>query len=106
MKLYEKNIFVCINQRAAGAPRQCCGEEHGKEIVAKFKALIAEQGIRMKVRAQRASCFDWCEQGPIVTIYPEGVVYGGVQLEDVQEIFDEHILNNRPIERLKTPFSN
>jgi (2Fe-2S) ferredoxin len=105
VKLYEKHIFVCSNQRAEGAPRVSCGENHGNEIVARFKALIVENKLRMKVRAQRTSCFDWCEQGPIITIYPEGVVYGKVTLEDVEEIFESHIINNQPINRLKTEFS-
>lgn len=105
MKLYETHIFVCINQRVEGAPRISCGEEKGKAIVARFKELIVEHKLKMKVRAQRASCFDWCEQGPIVTVYPEGIVYGNVSLQNVDEIFEQHILNNKPIESLKTKFS-
>lgn len=105
MRAYEKHLFVCVNERAEGAPRQSCGEAIGKEIVAKFKTLIIEHKLRMEVRAQRASCFDWCENGTIVTVYPEGVIYGGVSLENVDEIFHEHILNNRPVKRLKTAFS-
>jgi (2Fe-2S) ferredoxin len=98
--IYKKHIFVCINQRDEGAPRSCCGEKNGTEIVARFKTLIMEHRLKMTVRAQRTSCFDWCEKGPIVTVYPEGIVYGGVHLEDVQEIFESHILNNKPVERL------
>lgn len=104
MKPYEKHIFVCINQRIEGAPRVCCGEEHGKALVAKMKELIVANKLKMKVRAQRTSCFDWCEQGPIMTIYPEGTVYGKVQLKDVEEIFENHILNNQPVERLLVKF--
>lgn len=105
MRLYEKNIFVCINQRIEGAPRVCCGEENGNAIVARFKELIVEHKLKMKVRAQRASCFDWCEEGPIVTVYPEGIVYGKITPNEVDEIFQKHILNNQPVEHLKTKFS-
>ncbi|MCB0400635.1 MAG: (2Fe-2S) ferredoxin domain-containing protein [Flavobacteriales bacterium] len=90
-----------MNQRAEGAPRMSCGEDHGKAIVARFKELIAENKLRMKVRAQRASCFDWCEKGPIVMVHPEQIIYGGVTLEDVEEIFTSHILCNTPVDRLK-----
>lgn len=102
--MYKKHLFVCINQRAEGAPRTCCGEERGTEIAARFKALIMEHKLKMTVRAQRASCFDWCEKGPIVTVYPEGVVYGKVSPDDVQEIFESHILNNKPVKRLLVTF--
>lgn len=105
MKLFEKHIFVCINQRVEGAPRVCCGEENGKAIVARFKELIVQHKLKMEVRAQRSSCFDWCEEGPIVTVYPEGIVYGKVSLNNVDEIFNHHILNNVPVEHLKTAFS-
>lgn len=104
MKLYEKHLFVCINERAEGAPRVSCGEVNGTAIVARFKALIVENKLRMKVRAQRASCFDWCEHGPIVTVYPEGIVYGKVTINDVEEIFENHILNNIPVKRLMVDF--
>jgi (2Fe-2S) ferredoxin len=47
------------------------------------------------MRAQRTGCFDLCEQGPTVAIYPEGVFYGKVQLSDVEEIVSEHLENDR-----------
>ena len=105
MKLYEKHIFVCHNQRAEGAPRICCGEEMGNAIAARFKELIVENKLKMKVRTQKSSCFDWCEEGPIVTVYPEGIVYGKVTINDVEQIFNEHIQQNKPVQHLKTKFS-
>ncbi len=102
---FEKHIFVCINERAAGAPRQCCGEETGTAIAKRFKELIQENKLRTKVRAQRSSCFDICEQGPVAVVYPEGVFYKGISVADVDEIFEQHILNNTPVEHLQLTFS-
>jgi (2Fe-2S) ferredoxin len=101
---FEKHIFVCINERPAGAPRQCCGEERGSAIAKRFKELIQENKLRMKVRAQRSSCFDLCEHGPVTVVYPEGVFYKGISVSDVDEIFEQHILNNKPVERLQLTF--
>ena len=101
---YTKHIFICINEREEGAPRQSCGEAYGTKVAEKFKELIQAHKLRMKVRAQRTSCLDICEQGPTMVVYPEGVFYGNVQLSDVAEIFEEHILNNRPVERLRLKF--
>jgi len=72
-------------------------------LVNAFKELIKEHKIGIDVRAQRAGCFDTCAMGPSVVVYPEGIFYGRVTVEDVKEIFNEHILNNRPVERLKLP---
>ncbi|MEW6467500.1 MAG: (2Fe-2S) ferredoxin domain-containing protein [Bacteroidota bacterium] len=101
--LYRKHIFICTNQRKAGE-RVSCGETHGMELVAAFKKLIKDHGIHTEVRAQRTGCFDICEQGPTVAVYPEGVFYGKVQIADVQEIFEQHILNGLPVERLRLNF--
>ncbi|MFL5730077.1 MAG: (2Fe-2S) ferredoxin domain-containing protein [Cytophagaceae bacterium] len=99
---YKKHIFICVNERTDG--RQCCGEKHGMELVEAFKKLVKEHKIATEVRAQRAGCFDVCSSGPAVVVYPEGIFYGHVQLSDVKEIFEEHILNDRPVQRLALHF--
>ncbi|HRG57464.1 MAG TPA: (2Fe-2S) ferredoxin domain-containing protein [Bacteroidia bacterium] len=100
---YEKHIFICTNQRAEGQ-RVCCGETHGLALTAAFKEAIKEKKLHVKMRAQKAGCFDICEFGPNVIVYPEGVYYGKVTLEDVNEIVEEHLLHNRPVERLRLSF--
>jgi (2Fe-2S) ferredoxin len=99
--IYDKHIFICTNQRAAGAPRLSCGETHGMEIVDAFKKKLKEQNLPIKSRAQKAGCLDICDFGQTIVIYPEGVFYVGVELSDVDEIISEHIVNNRPVERLR-----
>lgn len=99
---YKKHLFVCTNERTDG--RACCGEQRGMELVEAFKKLVKDNKLNAEIRAQRAGCFDVCNFGPAVVVYPEGVFYGQVQLSDVQEIFEEHLLNNRPVERLKLKF--
>jgi (2Fe-2S) ferredoxin len=34
-------------------------------------------------------------------VYPEGVWYGGVTLADVEEIVRDHLVEDRPVERLR-----
>jgi (2Fe-2S) ferredoxin len=98
--VYGKHIFICTNQRADGAPRQSCGEAHGMEVVNAFKEQLKERSLPVKVRAQKAGCLDICDFGQTVVVYPEGVFYVGVSVSDVAEIIDEHILNDRPVQRL------
>ncbi|MCK6648864.1 MAG: (2Fe-2S) ferredoxin domain-containing protein [Bacteroidia bacterium] len=99
--VYDKHIFICVNQRAAGAARKSCGEAHGMEIVDAFKKKLKERDLPIKLRAQKAGCLDICDYGQTLVVYPEGVFYVGVTLTDVDEIIDEHIINNRVVERLK-----
>jgi (2Fe-2S) ferredoxin len=37
----------------------------------------------------------------MVAVYPDAIFYKNVQLEDVQEIVDEHIAGGKPVERLR-----
>ncbi len=102
--IYDKHIFICTNQRAEGAPRKSCGESHGLEIVDAFKKKLKDLHLPIKLRAQKAGCLDICDFGQTVVIYPEGVFYVGVELSDVDEIIQEHIINNRVVERLKLEY--
>lgn len=53
-----------------------------------------------KVRVNTAGCLNRCEFGPVLVIYPQGVWYTYVDQEDIDEIIDEHLCNNRIVERL------
>ncbi|MDF2437414.1 MAG: Sucraseferredoxin family protein [Bacteroidota bacterium] len=99
--VYEKHIFICTNQRAEGAHRKSCGESHGMEIVDAFKKKLKEKNLPVKLRAQKAGCLDICDYGQTIVVYPEGVFYVGVELSDVDEIINEHIVNDRVVARLR-----
>jgi (2Fe-2S) ferredoxin len=102
---FEKHIFICTNQRKDDS-RKSCGEECGLALVKEFKKSLKDKNLKGMMRAQRAGCLDACETGPSVVVYPEGIYYGGVQLSDVEEIVNEHLINNRPVKRLMVDFSS
>ncbi|MEO8085472.1 MAG: (2Fe-2S) ferredoxin domain-containing protein [Bacteroidota bacterium] len=101
---FEKHIFICTNQRKEGE-RKSCGEACGLELVKAFKKSLNDKGMKGTIRAQRSGCLDACDFGPSMVVYPEGIYYGGVQLTDVEEIVNEHLLHNRPVSRLQIDFS-
>lgn len=99
--IFDKHIFICTNQRADGAPRRSCGEHNGMTIVEEFRRILKERKLPLRIRAQKSGCLDICDFGQTVAVYPEGVFYVNVQIADVAEIIEEHIANNRPVERLR-----
>ena len=99
--IYHKHIFICTNQRPPTATRRSCGEEHGMRIVDAFKKRLKELNLPLRIRAQRSSCLDICDFGQTVAVYPDGIFYVGVELSDVEEIIDEHIVQGRVVERLR-----
>ncbi|MGQ9644606.1 MAG: (2Fe-2S) ferredoxin domain-containing protein [Ignavibacterium sp.] len=100
MKRFYRHIFICENQRPAGHPRQCCKDKGGSEVKELFKKRLKELGLNSSVRANTAGCLDACEFGVTIVVYPEQIWYGGVTVNDVEEIIQNHILNNKSVERL------
>ena len=97
---FGKHIFVCENSREGTHPRGCCKEKGGCEIRLLFKKEIQKQNLAGKVRANGAGCLDFCEQGPVVVIYPEGVWYRIENPEeDVKDIVQLHCKEGKIVER-------
>lgn len=100
MAKFEHHIFICTNQRPPENPRGCCDTEGLGSLQLAFKKELAARGLKSQVRANRAGCLDQCEHGPIVVIYPDAVWYGHVQVEDVAEIVEAHLVQQQPVARL------
>jgi NADH:ubiquinone oxidoreductase subunit F (NADH-binding)/(2Fe-2S) ferredoxin len=99
MGLFRAHVLVCTGTG--------CTASGSKEVLEKFKSEIIAQKLDKEVQAVETGCQGFCEQGPIVTIYPEGTLYVGVHEEDVHEIVEEHLLKGRVVSRLlyKEPIS-
>ncbi len=98
---YRHHVFVCENRRPDGDPRGCCAAKGGEAIRAALKEEIARRGLKRDVRANSSGCLDACPDGPAIVVYPEGVWYGGVRVEDVPEIVESHLVKGVPVERLR-----
>jgi NADP-reducing hydrogenase subunit HndC len=61
---------------------------------------LGKHNIAKEVEIVVTGCFGLCELGPVVIVYPEGVFYNRVQLDDIPELIEEHLLKGRPLERL------
>ena len=99
----EKHIFCCVNSRPPGHPKGSCTANGGQDVLMELVRELEDRELFGRFRVTRTGCLGPCDLGPIVLVYPEAVMYGGVQPEDVAEIVEEHLLGNRPVERLKVP---
>jgi (2Fe-2S) ferredoxin len=100
---YTLHVLVCTNRRPAESPRGSCAAGGSEAVLAALKHALAERGLRAGVRANASGCLDACEVGPAVVVYPEGVWYAHVRVEDVPEIVEQHLVGGRPVERLRMP---
>ena len=88
-KIEERTVLVCGGTG--------CTSGKSRVIFKEFKERVAKDGIADKVHVIMTGCFGLCALGPIVIVYPEGAFYSQVQPEYVDEIVDEHLLNNRVV---------
>ena len=91
---YRKHIMVCTT-----AKERHCGFKGGEELFQAFKRAVAERAMD-DVLVSRAGCTHQHHIGPTVIIYPDGIWYKEVKIEDVDEILNEHIENGKIVERL------
>ncbi len=72
-----------------------------KKIHKAIKEQVAKAGLKGRVRVNHSGCLDQCGHGPNVVVYPEGVWYSHLTVEDVPEIIEDHLIGGRPVERLR-----
>ncbi len=80
-----------------------CVANGSMKVIEKFKELGADVSPLTdydKMTIVPTGCHGFCEQGVLVLIPDKHVVYVKVKPEDVEEIYESHIKNDKPVERL------
>lgn len=94
------HVFICTGCRINGQQKGLCFQKDAVGLVQKFMEEIEDRDLSGEVVINNTGCFGICDKGPIVVVYPEGVWYGNVQVDDVEKIFDEHFENGNPVKEL------
>ena len=90
--MYRSHVLVCGGTG--------CTSSNSQEIIEALETQIAEKGLSEEIKVIRTGCFGLCALGPIMIVYPEGCFYSQVQVEDIPEIVEEHLLKGRIVTRL------
>lgn len=90
---FEKHVFVCTGGSV-------CTSDGSPAVYSRLKERVKEAGMAAKVRINKAGCMAQCGHGPMVVVYPENVWYGRISVGDADEIFRNHLVEGRPVERL------
>ncbi len=90
--MYRSHVLVCGGTG--------CTSSHSNEIIDALNENIKAHGLEEEIQVVRTGCFGLCALGPIMIVYPEGCFYSEVNVEDVQEIVEEHLLKGRIVKRL------
>lgn len=93
---YERHVFVCT--RGEWCPSI---DGDGIGVHARLKELVREAGLNERIRINHSGCFNQCGNGPMAVVYPDAVWYAALTPADATAIVDEHLLGDRPVERLR-----
>ncbi|MCR4943699.1 MAG: NADH-quinone oxidoreductase subunit NuoF [Clostridium sp.] len=77
-----------------------CKASGSDEISKELKREIKINNLQDKVKVIMTGCFGFCAKGPIINIEPDNVFYTKVSKDDIHEIINSHIKNNKVVERL------
>jgi len=98
-----KHVFVCTQSRPADHPRGSCAAKGSADVLQEFVQQFEKRQLWGRYAVTSSGCLGTCGSGPSVLVYPDGVMYGEVRKEDVAAIVEEHLLGNKPVERLIVP---
>ena len=98
-----KHVFVCTQSRPPGHPRGSCGANGSMVVFQEFMQQFEQRQLWGRFAVTGSGCIGTCGNSPSILVYPEGIMYGGVGKDDVAAIIGEHLLGDKPVERLKVP---
>lgn len=98
-----RHVFVCSQQRPPNHPRGSCAAQGSSALLQAFWAELQKRNAYEQVGITYSGCLGPCDGGPNVLVYPEGVLYQRVTAADVNEIFDQHLVQGQTVERLRAP---
>ena len=85
---YRKHLFICTNRREAGS---CCSANGSEPIREALKAYVSQHGLKGTVRISQTGCQGLCGEGPNIMVWPDGVWYHHVTMDDVPTLIREHL---------------
>jgi (2Fe-2S) ferredoxin len=101
MPIPEKHVFVCTQGRPPGHPRPSCAQKGCGEVYEEFLWQLQQRNLFNRVQVTATGCLGPCSEGPNVLVYPGAVMYARVGKADVTELYEQHLLGDQPVERLR-----
>jgi (2Fe-2S) ferredoxin len=107
VKPYKYHVLVCAASGAgeeSGTPgdpcrNRFCSDKGGDDVRARFWMELEAAGLD-NVKVTRLGCMVQHKNGPIVIVYPDGIWYANVAVQDVGDIVQNHLVCGQPLERL------
>jgi (2Fe-2S) ferredoxin/SAM-dependent methyltransferase len=98
MEPFRHHVFVCTQDKPEGVTS--CPHSGSFTVLRALEREIISHGLDNEVQLSTCGCLGLCDDGPIVIVYPEGVWYHKVKVEDAAEMVDSQLGQGKEVARL------
>jgi len=91
MKYYRSHVLVCADPE--------CLHRGAHEVLDSLQDELVAQGLIDEVQVLETSRLGGCSDGPEMMVYPEGVHYTGLTVDDMPYLVEEHFLKGRVVKK-------
>jgi NADH:ubiquinone oxidoreductase subunit F (NADH-binding)/(2Fe-2S) ferredoxin len=91
MKYYRSHVLFCVDPE--------CLEKGAHQVLDAFQDELVSEGLIDEVQVLETSRIGDCANGPEMMVYPEGVHYSNLTVDDVPYLVNEHFLKGRVVKK-------
>jgi NADH-quinone oxidoreductase subunit F len=77
-----------------------CTAGGANDVIAALKKALAQKGLADAIDVRSTGCHGFCERGPVMLIWPEGVFYNRVMPADGAAVVASVMNGRKPVEKL------
>ncbi len=88
----KRTIMIC-----SGAS---CQTKQKTKFLDLLKKTLESYQLTDTIDVIKTGCFGMCGQGPIIKVMPDDIVYVKIQKDDIQQIVEDHLINDKIVDRL------
>src|SRR5690554_1127172 len=77
-----------------------CVLKGGKAIKDELVKEVGRYELMDEIRIIETGCLGPCDEGPVILVYPEGIMYSRLKTKDIPVIVEHHLLKGRIVEEL------
>jgi NADH-quinone oxidoreductase subunit F len=77
-----------------------CTAAGAQDVLAALRKILQARGLEHAVDVKSTGCHGFCEKGPLMIVWPEGVFYNRVAARDARDIVGSVSNGHKPVERL------
>jgi (2Fe-2S) ferredoxin len=97
-----RRVLICVRGN-------CAHPDFGEALQRHLQKRIEQHGLDDPAHPHYTTCnttycLGVCEHGPIMIVHPERVRYGRVDQAKLDRIFEEHLLQDQPVDELILPY--